>query len=174
MFHENSIRQKYLRVKPFLNERARRCWAAAEAKEIGWGGISLVAKATKMHRDTIAKGMKELKSPTKNANKRLRRAGAGRKPNAKKDPALKTDLERLVEPATRGDPESALKYTSKSLRKLANDWPTNFNQQAIKQATNWSLNCFARRDLVYKPIRKHLKVQAILTVTHNLNSSMMM
>jgi len=121
MFHENSIRQKYLRVKPFLNERARRCWAAAEAKEIGWGGISLVAKATKMHRDTIAKGMKELKSPTKNANKRLRRAGAGRKPNAKKDPALKTDLERLVEPATRGDPESALKYTSKSLRKLANE-----------------------------------------------------
>ncbi|MEK7250769.1 MAG: ISAzo13 family transposase [Bacteroidota bacterium] len=121
MFDQRSIRHKFLQVKPFLNERARRCWAAAEAKEIGWGGISLVAKATKMHRDTIAKGMKELESPTKTANTRLRRAGAGRKSNAEKNPDLKIDLERLVEPATRGDPESALKYTSKSLRVLAKE-----------------------------------------------------
>src|SRR3989338_7277556 len=81
MVDERSIKQKFLQVKPFLNERARRCWAAAEAKEIGWGGISLVAKATKMHRDTIAKGMKEIKSPTKIANTRLRRAGAGHQPS---------------------------------------------------------------------------------------------
>ena len=128
MVDERSIKQKFLQVKPFLNERARRCWAAAEAKEIGWGGISLVAKATKMHRDTIAKGMKEIKSPTKIANTRLRRAGAGRKSNAEKNPALKTDLERLVEPATRGDPESALKYTSKSLRTLAKELQTAGHQ----------------------------------------------
>lgn len=121
MFDEQSIRQKFLQVKPFLDERARRCWAAAEAKEIGWGGISLVSRATKMHRDTIANGMKELNMESKTVSPRLRREGAGRKSNIEKDPSLKTELERLVDPATRGDPESSLKYISKSLRMLSHE-----------------------------------------------------
>lgn len=121
MFVERSIKQKFLQVRPFLDERARRCWAAAEAKEIGWGGVSLVAKATGMHRDTIAKGMKEIDRPNKIDKTRLRRPGAGRKSNIEKNPSLKIDLERLVEPVTRGDPESPLRYTAKSLRTLAQE-----------------------------------------------------
>lgn len=128
MFDERSIRQKFLQVKPFLDERARRCWAAAEAKEIGWGGISLVSQATKMHRDTITKGMKELDVGTTCVSTRLRREGAGRKSNIDKDPTLKAELERLVEPVTRGDPESPLKYISKSLRMLSQELQTSGHQ----------------------------------------------
>ena len=115
---EQSIKQKFLEVNPVLNERSRRYWAAAEAKAIGRGGTSIVSRATGISRDTIAKGINELKSPTKKAGSRLRKEGGGRKKNTEKDPTLQTDLEGLIEPATRGDPESPLKYTSKSIRVL--------------------------------------------------------
>lgn len=115
---EQSIKQKFLEINPVLDERSRRCWAAAEAKAIGWGGTSIVSKATGISRDTIAKGINELKSPTKKVSNRLRKEGGGRKKNIEKDPTLQKDLEELIEPATRGDPESALKYVSQSLRNL--------------------------------------------------------
>ncbi|MBI5036595.1 ISAzo13 family transposase [Candidatus Micrarchaeota archaeon] len=118
MSTEQSIKQKFQELKPVLDERSRRLWAATEAKEIGWGGTLLVSKATGMSRDTIAKGIKELNTPTKNVGSRLRKEGGGRKKNTEKDPALQPDLERLIEPSTRGDPESPLKYVSKSLRNL--------------------------------------------------------
>lgn len=121
MFDERGIKQKFLQLKPILNERARRCWAGAEAKLIGRGGISCVARATGMSRTTIAKGIHELDSPKNIAWSRLRKEGGGRKQNITKDPTLLTDLEQLVDPTTRGDPESSLKYTSKSVRVLAQE-----------------------------------------------------
>ena len=121
MNSEASIRQKFLQVKPFLDERARRCWAGAEARAVGWGGVALVARATSMARDTIVKGMRQLNSPRELVSQRIRKVGGGRKSNIAKDPLLQMALKGLVEPSTLGDPESPLKYTSKSVRTLAKE-----------------------------------------------------
>jgi len=121
MCDESVIRQKFLELRPRLDERARRCWAATEAKAIGWGGVSHVAHATGMSRNTIAKGIKELNIPQSRVGVRIRKEGGGRKKNVEKDSTLLSDIENLIEPATRGDPESPLKYTSKSLRILAQE-----------------------------------------------------
>ena len=99
-------------------------WAAAEARDHGWGGVTLVARATGLSRTTITAGLRELDLPRKQrlqAAKRVRRPGAGRPRVLQADPELLTALENLLEPATRGDPESPLRWTSKSTRRLANE-----------------------------------------------------
>ncbi len=121
MATEQSIKQKFQQLESVLDERSRRLWAAAEAKEIGWGGTSLVSKATGMSRNTINKGINELDSPAKETSSRLRKKGGGRKKNFEKDSTLQKDFEELIEPATRGDPETPLKHVSKSLRNLAQE-----------------------------------------------------
>ena len=95
--------------------------AAAEAEAIGFGGISIVARATGMSRDTISRGIEELKAPAGSPPGRIRRPGGGRKKTVDSDPALKEDLEKLINPAVRGDPESPLRWTSKSVRHLAKE-----------------------------------------------------
>jgi transposase len=95
--------------------------AAAEAQAIGFGGVSLVARATGMSRETIRRGIEELKSPAGSHAGGVRRPGGGRKKTVDCDPTLKQDLEKLVNPAERGDPESALRWTSKSVRRLAEE-----------------------------------------------------
>ena len=102
-----------------LNERARRIWAATEARAAGRGGITLVSRATKISYSTIVRGLNELKSGEDAESGRVRRRGAGRKSALEKDPQLLADLEALVEPTASGDPESPLRWTSKSVRKLA-------------------------------------------------------
>ena len=102
-----------------LNERARRIWAAAEAKEAGRGGITLVARATGISYSTIVRGLKELESEEGAPPDRVRRVGGGRKKSLQKDPTLADDLESLVEPAISGDPQSALRWTSRSVRTLS-------------------------------------------------------
>ena len=118
-----TIRRKYELMGPVLDERSRRRWAAAEAKELGWGGISAVAAATGLARDTIRFGLAELRrqqrQPPTLPDFRLRRAGAGRKPLIVNDPGLTRALDRLVDPVTRGHPESPLRWTCKSIRRLA-------------------------------------------------------
>jgi len=104
-----------------LSERSRRLWAAAEAKELGWGGVSAVARATGLSRLTIARGLRELQDPQQLEPSRVRRPGAGRKRAAVLDPTLVDDLQRLVEPVTRGDPQSPLRWTCKSTRRLAKE-----------------------------------------------------
>jgi hypothetical protein len=107
-----------------MDERSRRQWAAAEARELGWGGISLVARATGLSRPTITAGLRELEQPAPQraaAAARVRRPGGGRKPLAETDPGLPAALEALVEPVTRGDPESPLRWTCKSTRRLAEE-----------------------------------------------------
>jgi DNA-binding transcriptional ArsR family regulator len=112
-------------LNPMLNERTRRLWAATEAEAIGWGGIGRVAEATGLSRPTVARGLRELEEQRSTtatlAASRVRRPGGGDKPLKDKDRTLVADLDALVAPATRGDPESPLRWTCKSTRKLASE-----------------------------------------------------
>jgi Rhodopirellula transposase DDE domain len=119
------IRVKYLALSPLMDERVRRHWAATEAMALGWGGISSVAVATGMARNTVAAGIRELASRCEQSDAivdaRLRRPGGGRKRVSETDPELLRALEELVDPATRGHPESPLRWTCKSTDKLAEE-----------------------------------------------------
>ena len=119
------IRSKYLSLSAVMDERIRRQWAATEAIAIGWGGVSLVSKATGLARNTVSAGIRELsyraEHPDEAVTSRLRAAGGGRKRATDVDPDLMRALESLVEPATRGDPESPLRWTCKSTQKLADE-----------------------------------------------------
>jgi Rhodopirellula transposase DDE domain len=120
MNEQERIAERYGQVAGTLDERGRRAAAAAEALAWGWGGISAVARATGLAPQTIRLGLKELRGEVPSAGPgRVRRPGGGRKKTAERDPTVRADLERLVEPTTRGDPESPLRWTCKSLRKLA-------------------------------------------------------
>jgi len=122
---EETIKLRFQALKWTLDERMRRLMAAAEAEAIGYGGISTVSRATGVSRRAIRIGIKELKekkSPkSADREKRIRKEGGGRKKTVHKDPTLKIDLEKLVEPTTRGDPESPLRWTCKSVRRLAKE-----------------------------------------------------
>ena len=125
MNHED-VGLRFRSLSTFLDERMRRLVAAAESAAIGYGGVSLVARATGVSRRAITQGMRELsqqKVPRESSpsQPRIRRKGGERKRTVDKDPALREDLDRLVEPATRGDPESPLRWTCKSVRKLAEE-----------------------------------------------------
>jgi len=113
------IRRKFRALRGSLNERSRRLWAATEAQALGYGGASLVARATGISRSTIIRGAREIGSKPAAAESRVRRPGGGRKSATLIDPKLSTALERLVDPVSRGDPESALRWTCKSTRQLA-------------------------------------------------------
>jgi Rhodopirellula transposase DDE domain len=117
------IRDKYGALVAVMDERMRRQWAATEASALGWGGISAISRATGMSRNTILSGMRELEQrrqrPDEPVSAYLRRAGAGRKPITHTDPGLMQALESLVDPMTRGHPESPLRWTCKSTAKLA-------------------------------------------------------
>lgn len=116
------IQRKFGRVQSALHERARRVWAAAEALELGWGGVTAVARATGLSPTTIRAGIAEVRRPRVGAgDTRVRRHGGGRKPLAQLDPQLLPALEALVEPTARGDPESPLRWTIKSTRQLAGE-----------------------------------------------------
>ena len=118
------IRRKYRVVAPELDERRRRQWAAAEARDAGYGGVSLVARATGLARPTIIAGLRELRLPISQravAAQRIRRPGAGRRTITVTDPTLLAALMTLIEPATRGDPESPLRWTCKSTATLADE-----------------------------------------------------
>ena len=118
------IAQRFNFLAPFLNERMRRLYAAAEANAIGFGGAMAVSRATGVSRRAIAQGQKELKQPPvpgASKGQRIRRQGGGRKHAIEKDPQLIRDLESLVEPTARGDPESPLRWTCKSTRNLCEE-----------------------------------------------------
>src|SRR5260370_25850940 len=119
MSTEAEIKQRYVRIAGELTERTRRLFAANEALSLGWGGISAVSRATGLSRQVISAGIEELQGGAQAEEGRVRRKGGGRKSNVSKDPKLSEDLERLVEPATRGRAEAPLRWTSKSVRKLA-------------------------------------------------------
>jgi Rhodopirellula transposase DDE domain len=119
------IRVKYVALVPVMDERMRRHWAATEAMALGWGGVSAVSMATGLARNTVASGVRELverREPDNLAiSARLRQPGAGRKRITETDPLLLRALEELVDPVTRGHPESPLRWTCKSTAKLAEE-----------------------------------------------------
>jgi hypothetical protein len=124
------IRSRHERLAPLMDERLTRLWASSEALALGRGGIAAVTKATGILGKRIRYGIRDLKEVEQRPpvdpprQQRIRRPGAGRKPLVEKDPTLVTDLDALVEPTTRGDPESALRWTCKSVRKLAEELRT--------------------------------------------------
>lgn len=118
------IQSKYRSLESEMDERLRRQWAAAEARDLGWGGITAVAQATGMSRTTITAGLRELGLPEEERVReasRIRRPGGGRKSVTQIDPGLPAALEALIEPTARGDPESPLRWTCKSTRNLADE-----------------------------------------------------
>jgi transposase len=120
------IRQKYGMLAPSMDERVRRQWGAIEAQSLGWGGVTVVVQATGMSHNTLARGLRELVDRAKGepeplAKGRIRQPGGGRKQILELEPSILETLESLVEPVTRGDPESPLRWTCKSTRKLADE-----------------------------------------------------
>jgi len=113
-----SVARKYVVLRPHLDERQRRLFLGAEAREFGRGGIKVVAAATGVHPDTIARGVRELAGEAEPAV-RVRGPGGGRKSLAELDPGLLLQLKAFVDPETRGDPMSLLVWTTKSTRNLA-------------------------------------------------------
>jgi len=116
-----AVRQRFAALEQVLDEKSRRLVVAAESKALGSGGISAVSQATGVSRQVIRQGLRELEQSVTPPAGRIRRPGGGRKKAQQKDPTLVADLERLVDPTTRGDPESCLRWTCKSVRKLAQD-----------------------------------------------------
>lgn len=121
------IRSRYRDLAPVMDERVTRLWAAGESKALGRGGIAAVTEATGILKKRIRNGLRDLaqmgRSPPSEParGQRVRRPGAGRRPLTEKDPTLVTDLESLIDPVTRGDPESPLRWTCKSVRRLARE-----------------------------------------------------
>src|SRR5436190_6350576 len=106
---QNAVRQRFGHLSPFLGEQARRFWAAAESLTIGRGGPGVVAEATGMARATVLRGQQDLRHPQTPELPKQRRPGGGRKRLRDTDPTLLRDLDRLIDPHTRGDPESPLR-----------------------------------------------------------------
>ncbi len=117
-----ALSRKFDALARVLDERTRRLVAAAEARAVGFGGVTAVAQASGLSRGTVIRGIAELKTaPSPARGQRIRRKGAGRKRTVEQDAALKRDLEALVEPVTRGHPEAPLRWTCKSVRQLARE-----------------------------------------------------
>jgi hypothetical protein len=115
---DRELKEKMTALLPYLNERQRRLFLAVEARALGHGGVVRVARATGVSRPTIQQGLRELTGAVA-PRERVRRVGGGRRSLAERNPALLTDLEALVDPDTRGDPMSPLRWTCKSTRQLA-------------------------------------------------------
>jgi hypothetical protein len=121
MIDREQIRERFTAISPHLDERARRLLAATEARAAGYGGIAAVSQATGVAPSTIARGLQDLAAESPLAPGRVRQLGGGRKPLAADDPTLRADLLTLVEPDARADPMSPLRWTCKSLRRLADE-----------------------------------------------------
>ena len=119
------IESRFRSLSPLMDERMRRQWAAAESRTYGWGGVRAVSRATGLAPNTIKRGLAELQAreanPAVPVTPRVRRPGGGRRRATDADPKLAAALERLVDPATRGDPQSPLRWTCKSTTQLAQE-----------------------------------------------------
>src|SRR5208282_3184311 len=117
----DALKRRFESLLPTVDERMRRLIAAAESLAIDYGGISIVARATGVSRRAIARGIVELGNRPVPSGGAVRKPGGGRKRTVEQDATLVRDLERLIEPLSRGDPESPLRWTCKSVRKLAQE-----------------------------------------------------
>jgi hypothetical protein len=123
---EESIARKYKALRADMDERTRRRWAAAEMRELGYGGAAIVHRATGLDPKTIARGDRDLKEQETSPlpaekSRRIRQKGGGRKTLRSQDSTLLSDLDALIEPTVRGDPMSGIRWTCKSIRILAKE-----------------------------------------------------
>ena len=132
MMELHLIKKRFEALKPFLDERLRRIFTAAEARAIGYGGVSIVARETGVSRRAIALGCQELEELDKVAEKRIRKKGGGRKRAVDRDPNLQEHLESLMEPVMRGVMKPPLRWTCKSVRKLSDE----LNEMGHKSSHN--------------------------------------
>lgn len=163
---EHSIQLKYELLSDILDERGRRLWAALEARQFARGGVAMVSRATGLSRTTIYQGLEEWaqrQGPGSLRRERTRVPGGGRKPLITKDPQVSELLERLVDPVTRGDPESPLRWTLKSTRQLA-DVLTRQGHPVGRQKVS---DCWAHWATVCRPIARREKVVITQTVTRS-------
>jgi transposase len=121
---EQMVKAKFIVLSPVMNELSRRRWAAAEARSLGYGGVSIVSRATGLSRTTITEGLVELSSKWQLTPTKVRHSGGGRKKISDEDRTVLAALEKLVNPMTRGDPMSPLQWTCKSTAKLARELNT--------------------------------------------------
>ena len=121
MVNSDSISERFVALSPYLDERGRRLFAATEASSAGYGGVAAVSRITGIAPSTIGRGQRDLTEDVNLDPGRVRRPGGGRKPRVVTDPGLLPALLALVEPTERGDPMSALRWTCKSLQRLAAD-----------------------------------------------------
>src|SRR5215831_15107652 len=121
MDDDSAIHTRFEMLTPFFTERTRRLFTAAEAAALGRGGITRVARATGVSRRAIVVGLAALHAPQTASPQRVRRPGGGRKRTGQTAQTLQDDLERLIDPVTRGDPASPWRWTGKSVRKLAEE-----------------------------------------------------
>lgn len=119
MIDETAIAARFHAIRPLVDERARRLFAGAEALAAGRGGVAAVVRATGLSEPTVRRGIADVQSAEAFPKGRVRRSGAGRPRATTRDPKLRQDLDLLIEPTTRGDPESPLRWTCKSVRQLA-------------------------------------------------------
>jgi len=132
-----AMRAKYKSLSTQLDERALRLCAAADARMLGYGGVSFVAKAAGLSRTTLYSGANQPGSEEQSEPGRIRRPGGGRKSKTERDETLLRDLDRLLDPVTRGDPMSPLRWTCKSTPKLASELKAMGHE--VSQATVWRL-----------------------------------
>jgi len=130
------ISEKYNSLENILNERQKRIWAATEVNSLGRGGLVIVVEATKLDHKTIQRGLKELQEEDKLDFKRIRKEGGGRKSITDKEPGICKKIESIIEADTRGDPESPLKWTSKSTRKIEKELKNSYK---VSQKTIYNL-----------------------------------
>jgi transposase len=131
------LKQKYEALSPYMDERIRRLWAATEAQALGWGGVTAVSAATGLSRTTIRAGLIETQHRAAGeaetfTTSRLRRPGGGRKKLTQTDRTLRCDLESLVDPVTRGDPQSPLRWTCKGTARLAAELQARGHRVSIR------------------------------------------
>ena len=175
-----TLQRKYQSLMPLMDERLLRRWAASEARALGWGGITAVANATGLSATTIRRGLAELDgaiATPAQASDAIRQPGGGRKALVERDPTLLRDLQRLVDPVTRGDPQSPLLWTCKSTRKLAEalveqghevshqtvarllhamDYSLQVNQKTLEGASH------PDRDAPFRPIARQVSISTLM------------
>src|SRR5258708_14953901 len=137
MIDIDAVKRRFEILLPAVDERVRRLIAAAESLAIDYGGISIVSRATGVSRRAIARGIVELDKTPVPSGGADRKAGGGRKRTVEQDATLVRDLEQLIEPLSRGDPESPLRWTCKSVRKLAQE----LCRGGTASATAWWRSC---------------------------------
>ena len=158
----DSVARRYAVMRPHLSEFQRRLWLGAEAAELGPGGVAVVAAATGVAADTVRRGRKEADDGIGPGAGRSRRAGGGRKRAEAHDEELVAAFESLIDPVTRGDPMSPLRWTSKSIRALTAGVA---GRRATRSAISWSAGCCASGATACRPTPRPPRAGSISTGT---------